>query len=221
MPDEKTLTPAQAKEFYDRVGARHDWNRFYEDTAIKRMIQYGDFGNAHSVVELGCGTGRIAERLLTRHLPSDATYIGFDISTTMTTLAAERLKAFAPRAKVIQTDGSPWIDARPDSVDRFFCNYVFDLLGNDQVRALVAEARRVLRQDGLLCAVSLTHGRSRVSKIISSGWKSVWSFEPSLLGGCRPIELLEFVPISDWRILHLEIVVSLGLSSEVMVASRR
>src|ERR1700730_7246494 len=106
MAEDKTLTPAQAREFYDRLGARQDWNRFYEQAAIDRMIEQGDFGNAHSVVEFGCGTGRSAERLLSRKLPSGATYPGFDLSATMANLATERVAPFGTRAQIVKTDGS-------------------------------------------------------------------------------------------------------------------
>ena len=221
MAEDKTLTPAQAMQFYDRMGARQDWSRFYEAAAIDRMIAQGDFGNAHHVVEFGCGTGRIAERLLARHLSSDATYVGFDISATMVNLATERLAPFGRRAQIVKTDGSMTLDLRSESADRFFTNYVFDLLSREDIAALVGEAYRVLEPEGLLCAVSLTHGRSAVTKMFSAGWLSLWKFEPSLLGGCRPIELLEFIPYSDWRILHFDIVTSLALSSEVVVAAKR
>jgi ubiquinone/menaquinone biosynthesis C-methylase UbiE len=221
MADDRTLTPEQAKAFYDRLGARQDWNRFYEDPAIRRMVEKGDFSSAHAVVEFGCGTGRIAERLLARHLPADATYLGLDLSTTMVEIAAQRLAQFGPRARVVQSDGSPWIDARPESFDRFYSNYVFDLLSREFIEKIVAEARRVLMPGGLLCVVSLTHGRSTLSKVLSSGWMNVWKMQPSLLGGCRPIELAEFISHSDWRILHLEVVSALALSSEVLVAAKR
>jgi ubiquinone/menaquinone biosynthesis C-methylase UbiE len=221
MADDRTLTPAQAMQFYDRMGARQDWNRFYEQAAIDRMIEQGDFANAHRVVEFGCGTGRIGERLLARHLPSDATYVGLDISATMVNLATERLAPFRPRAQIIKTDGSTTLDLRSESADRFFSNYVFDLLSRDDIAALVAEAHRVLAPEGVLGAVSLTHGRSTVTKMFSAGWLSLWKFEPSLLGGCRPIELLEFIPHADWRVLHMDIVRSLALSSEVVVAVKR
>lgn len=221
MAEDKTLTPAQAREFYDRLGARQDWNRFYEQAAIDRMIQQGDFGNAHHVVEVGCGTGRIAERLLARYLPADATYLGLDLSATMVNLATERLARHGRRAQIVKTDGSVILDARSESADRFFTNYVFDLLSREDIATLVGEAHRVLAPDGLLCAVSLTHGRSTVTKMFSAGWLSLWKFEPSLLGGCRPIELLEFIPHSDWRILHMDIVRSLALSSEVVIAAKR
>jgi ubiquinone/menaquinone biosynthesis C-methylase UbiE len=221
MADDRTLSPEQAKAFYDRLGARQDWNRFYEDRAIARMIEKGEFGSAHAVVEFGCGTGRIAERLLARHLPADATYLGLDLSTTMVQIAAQRLAQFGPRARVVQSDGSPWIDARPESFDRFYSNYVFDLLSREFIEKIVAEARRVLMPGGLLCVVSLTHGRSKLTKVLSSGWMNIWKIEPSLLGGCRPIELAEFISHSDWRILHLEVVSALALTSEVLVAAKR
>lgn len=221
MPEERTLTTEQARQFYDRLGARQDWNRFYEDRAIQIMIEQGDFANAHAVLEFGCGTGRIAERLLARYLPADATYVGLDISPTMVALASERLSGFGARARVVQTDGSTWLDARNESIDRIFSTYVFDLLSRENIAKLVAQARRVLTSQGLLCAVSLTHGRSTVSKIVSAGWSNLWSWEPSLLGGCRPIELAEFIPQSDWRIVHLEVVSSFGLASEVVIAAKR
>jgi ubiquinone/menaquinone biosynthesis C-methylase UbiE len=221
MAEDKTLTHAQAMQFYDRMGARQDWNRFYEEVAIDRLIERGDFANARRVVEFGCGTGRIAERLLERHLPSDATYVGFDSSARMVNLASERLAQFGGRAQIVQTDGSMSLDLRSESADRFFGIYVFDLLSREDIAKLVGEAQRVLEPGGLLCAVSLTHGRSTVTKMFSAGWLSLWKFEPSLLGGCRPIELLEFIPHADWRILYFEIVTSLAVSSEVAVAAKR
>src|SRR5579864_3297925 len=137
MPEDKTLTPAQAQQFYDRMGARQDWNRFYEQAAIDRMIEQGDFANAHRVVEFGCGTGRIAERLLARHLPSDATYVGLDLSATMVNLATERVAPFGRRAQIVRTEGAMILDAPSESADRFFTNYVFDLLSREDIAALV------------------------------------------------------------------------------------
>ena len=139
----------------------------------------------------------------------------------MVNLATERLAPFGRRGQIVKTDSSMILDLRSESADRFFCNYVFDLLSRENIAALVGEAHRVLAPDGLLCAVSLTHGRSTVTRMFSAGWLSLWKFEPSLLGGCRPIELLEFIPYSEWRILHFDIVTSLALSSEVVVAAKR
>lgn len=43
---------------------------------------------------------------------------------------------------------------------------------------------------------------------------------PELVGGCRPVELLDFVSSPDWRVEFRDVVSSFGLSSEVLVAAR-
>jgi hypothetical protein len=58
------LTHAEARTFYDRFGSRQDWQAFYEDAAVERLLVAGRFDLASTVVEFGSGTGRLAERLL-------------------------------------------------------------------------------------------------------------------------------------------------------------
>ena len=221
MDAERTLTADEARRFYDRMGARQDWNRFYEDPAVEVMIRHGEFDRAHSVVEFGCGTGRLAERLLVGHLPPGARYLALDISATMVSLARERLKGFGDRAEVRQAGGSPRIDAPDGSFDRFVSTYVFDLMNRADIAAMIAEAYRVLVPGGRLCAVSLTHGRTWFERCVSKTWRGIWSLSPSALGGCRPIELSDFIGKERFEISHLEVVSSYGLSSEVLVASKR
>jgi hypothetical protein len=84
----------------------------------------------------------------------------------------------------------------------------------------VSEAHRVLRAGGLLCLVSLTHGSSAFQKLVSGARSRIHSFRPALVGGCRPIELPDFVSLPEWRVESREMVSCLGLSSEVLVAAR-
>ena len=72
-----SLSPTEAKEFYDRFGSRQDRQGFYEDAALDRLIRYGDFASSRRVFELGCGTGRLAHRLLTHELPEESFYVLF------------------------------------------------------------------------------------------------------------------------------------------------
>jgi trans-aconitate methyltransferase len=60
------LTSEQARRVYDRVGRAQDWQRFYEDAATADLVAHAGFDAAHSIVELGCGTGRLAAGHLTR-----------------------------------------------------------------------------------------------------------------------------------------------------------
>jgi ubiquinone/menaquinone biosynthesis C-methylase UbiE len=215
------LTRAQARTFYDRFGSKQDGQAFYEDAAVHDLLAHAAFERAEAVFEFGCGTGRFAETLFSRHLPAAARYVGRDVSTTMVDLARQRLARFADRADVRVTDGAPRVEAPDASFDRFVSNYVLDLLTARDIADIVSEARRVLAAEGRLCLVSLTHGATPVSRVVSWLWARVHRLRPQLVGGCRPLALLPFLSEENWRILHHDVVVAYGIPSEVVVALRR
>jgi ubiquinone/menaquinone biosynthesis C-methylase UbiE len=211
----------QAKAFYDHFGRKQDEQSFYEDPALQDLIDHAAFAQARTVFELGCGTGRFAERLLEHHLPPSAVYRGTDLSDTMVALARKRLCRFGNRVEVLLTDGSLTSAADSVSVDAFVSTYVLDLLPDEDIRAVLAEARRVLRPGGCVCMVSLTHGRTGLSRFVSWLWKRVHALRPGLVGGCRPLNLLDFMDDRDWHLDHANVVVAYGIPSEIIVASPR
>ncbi len=217
----RTLSREEARRVYDRIGSWQDSQAFYEDRAVRDLIRHADFPSARSVFEFGCGTGRIALRLLEEELPSDATYRGMDLSPRMVSLARERLKRFAPRAEVVITDGGPPVDEPAGATDRFVSTYVFDLLSEQDVRAVLREAHRILAPAGLLCLTGLGTAVGPASRLVTGIWTRVHALRPSLVGGCRPLDLLPFLPEAQWRLRHHRKLVAFGLPSEVLVAERR
>jgi ubiquinone/menaquinone biosynthesis C-methylase UbiE len=217
----RTLSHEEARKFYDRMGAKQDTQGFYEDAATGDLVAHGSFEEARAVVEFGCGTGRFAKSLLEQYTPPTATYLGVDVSPRMVEVARGRLEPFGERASVRLTDGDPRIDAPDGSCDRFVSNYVLDLLSDEDGTAVVREASRILQTGGLLCLVSLTFGFTRISRIVSRTWSRLHAYRPSLVGGCRPIELLDFLPEADWKIRHRRCLTPFGVPSEVVVAERR
>lgn len=215
----RVLSHAEAKAFYDRFGAKQDLQRVYEDPAIDALLAHAGFASARSVVEFGCGTGRLAERLLGRALPADARYLGVDVSATMIGLARDRLARFGERARVVQTDGAPALPAAAGACDRFVSTYVLDLLADDDIAAVLAEARRLLAPGGRLCLVSLTFGRTVASRLLCSAWSGLHALRPQLVGGCRPIRLPDHLG-GAWRLEHHEVICTLGICSELVIASR-
>lgn len=210
----------QIRNYYDRLGATLDTQRFYEDPAIKKLLAHGRFDTAKSVFELGYGTGRFADELLSNHLPRPATYRGCDLSPVMIRLAEEKISCFGNRAHVHLTDGSLRFDAPDASVDRFVANYVLDLLPRDDIETTLSEAHRMLEPGGYLCLVSLSYSPKPFSRLLIAAWKRVHRLRPGLVGGCRPLHLKEFVSPDSWEVLHHEMVVAFGLPSEIVVARK-
>jgi SAM-dependent methyltransferase len=219
-PYGRTLTAAEARVFYDRFGAKQDAQAFYEDRALAPLIAHSDFQHAQSIFEFGCGTGRLAARLLTSLMPDNCRYLGVDISTTMVALARERLQSWANRAEVVCSEGVTPPQCCSGAYDRFVSTYVLDLMSEAAITAILGDAHRLLWREGLLCLVSLTRGHGFLTKLVSAAWETVHRFNPKLVGGCRPIELREFLGEDLWRVRHHEVVSAWGLTSEVIVASR-
>ena len=217
---QRTLTTAEAKAFYDRFGTKQDSQAFYEDRALDPLITHADFQHAHAIFEFGCGTGRLAAWLLGTTLPEDCRYFGVDISETMVALARERLRPWANRVEVVLSHGLIPTQCGAGAYDRFVSTYVLDLLSEDAIQAVLADAYRVLRRDGLLCLVSLTHGHGVVTKLVSAAWEMIHRLNPTLVGGCRPITLRDLLGEDRWRVRHHEVVSVWGITSEVLVVSR-
>ncbi|MGA7269785.1 MAG: class I SAM-dependent methyltransferase [Acidimicrobiia bacterium] len=214
---EGTLAPEEAARVYDRIGRLQDWQRFYEGPPTRDLEAHADFGSATAVVELGCGTGAYAQRLLGGVLPDDAVYRGVDVSSHMIELASKRVERFGNRAGVDRISGMPPLPGRDHSFDRFLAVYVFDLLSGDLSMAFLEEARRLLTDDGRLCLVGLTQGQSISSRIVCSLWNATWRRSPSLVGGCRPIDLTALLG-GRWRMDHVGTVTAWAITSQVVVA---
>jgi len=215
------LTREQLRAFYDRFGSKQDTQAFYEDVALHDLIAYADFESAQAVFEFGCGTGRLAAELLAKHLPESAAYHGIDLSETMVQLSRRRLSVYAERARINRSDGSIHFPIPDHSVDRVVSTYVLDLLSEADIRQLLAEARRALADDGLLCVMSLTTGKRAFTKLVSGLWSAVFRIYAPVVGGCRPIHLTQFVDAHSWSLKHRNVVSRWGLTSEVVVARPR
>jgi SAM-dependent methyltransferase len=190
----RTLSHDEAHRFYDRFGARQDAQTCYERPALERLLPELRLAEAHALVEFGCGTGRLAAELLATQLSPECRYLSLDLSATMVGLARARVAPFGARAEVRQTDGAPRIDAPDGAFDRFLSCYVLDLLPEDEIRALLAEAHRVLAPGGLLGVAGLTRGEHGLSAVMSRVWTSIHQLRPALVGGCRPVAVAAQLP---------------------------
>ncbi len=215
------LSREEARRFYDRIGRRQDSQGFYEDEPLRVMRAAADFPAAHAVAEFGCGTGRFAQRLLQAELPPEAIYLGLELSPVMAELSRRRLESFADRVAIQLTDGSPSIPVRDGGLDRVVSNYVLDLLTEADIEALLKDSWRALQPDGRLCLTGLTWGERGVSKLVAQAWSKLHSVKSAWVGGCRPVDMREFLDPRRWELLHCETVVASWIPSQALVARPR
>ena len=215
------LTPAEVRKYYNQFGRKQDFQGFYENPALDDLIAHAGFHDAKKVFEFGCGTGKFASRLLGEHLSSSARYLACDVSSVMLNLATQRLAPYLERATVIRSDGSIRFPLSDCSVDHVISNYVLDLLSDEDILLVFAEAHRVLTSGGKLCLVSLTNGVTFLSKTVSFIWMALFRFRPTLVGGCRPILLESYLDQERWQSKYQKVVTPFGVPSEVFILIKR
>ena len=215
-----TLSPSEVEAFYDRFGRKLETQAFYANPALDALREHALFSDAKKVFEFGCGTGQFAARLLSHDLAADASYIGCDVSGTMVELAKKKLVNFGDRAQVIRSDGTVLFPIPDDSMDRIVSTYVLDLLSESDTVTFFLEAHRKLKAGGKVCLVSLTEGVTHLSHIVTAIWTRVFRLNASLVGGCRPIRLEQYIDPRRWTLQYKSVVVAFGVPSEILVASK-
>ena len=211
--EEKILTTPAAQRFYDRVGSRYDWFEFYEAKAKERAHQALNLAPGLEVLSVGVGTGKGLSQIIQAISP-DGTGFGLDISPVMVGLTKERTSAPVCLADARQ------LPYRSRRFDRIFAAYILDLLPQGDLEHLLVGFHRVLKSSGTMVIISLTEGVNRLSKTIIAAWKGVFDLNPTLCGGCRPLQLFDLVREAGFVHVEREVIVQIGVPSETIRAEK-
>ena len=208
---EETISPEAAQRYYNRLGQGHDWAERYEGRAKKLALTKLELSPGQQVLNIGVGTGH-AQIQIERAISPGGAAFGLDLSPVMLHLTQQRTNTPLCEGDACRL---PFANAR---FDRLFAAYVLDLIGADNLPGLLAECRRVLRSGGRLVLVSLTEGVNLPSRLLVGLWKAAYAVSPVACGGCRPVQLTGFVQTAGFSRVDREVVVQLGVPSEVIVA---
>ena len=132
---------------YDRPGLQLFTYRPIHDAVLARI----DGLEPSTVVDLGCGTGQLTQRLI-RALPN-ANIVGVDLSDGMLTEAAVRLREVGGDTQPLVQADAMQLPFAPSSIDLVVCTESFHWYP-DQAAAL-AELARVLNPGGRLLIASI------------------------------------------------------------------
>ncbi len=215
MTIQETISAEDARCFYDRLGAGHDLGHRFERAAKNRGLQRLTLRPGLHVLNVGVGTGKEQLKIQQAIAPGGVAY-GVDLSRTMLRLSHRRVPPPGNNS-LCEADGRrlPFPDA---AFDRAFSSYVLDLIPAPGIHQMLAEMRRVLRPDGRLVLVSLTEGATLPSRALVAAWKAFYHVSPYALGGCRPVRLTYPLLRAGFSHVDRELVVQLGMPSEILVA---
>ena len=190
-----------------------------DEAAYRQLVARAEFGRAKAVLEIGGGTGRLAARLLSTVLPTDATYTVTEYSRGLHRRTAAALAAFGPRAApVLVTPAAPYPFAGP--FDRVVSTYVLCMLPDHAVRRHLDEAHRMLADGGTLCVCVTSRVRSRWSRALMGTWDLAHRVWPAAVGGSRPIDLTAHLSPIRWDAVTADVVSTCGFASQVVTCRK-
>lgn len=225
----RVVSRLQARGIYDKHGSTandaNDAESGYGGPTSAAVARMGEFETAESVMEYGCGRGKLMRALLANQALSEtATVTCIDQSEVMVQNAKRALEQFGARVSVRHLPTGNPRDVQEQTVDRFVSCYVLDLLSDADIGEVLALARRTLKpKDGRLVLAGITYGSWRMP--ITVYWTLRWELKrlwnPAQMGGCRPQRLAEYLDPAQWKVVTKELVFPVGrpwMCSEIVVA---
>ena len=127
---------------------------------MQALLTLAAFAEAKSVLDYGCGQGKLAELVLSSH--PELKWRGVDQSPMMIDKAKEKLARFWPRCSLeLLASGDPaTLEVPPSgSVDRFVSTYCLDLMSEADMFSVLDKAEACLHPErGLLLLAGITWG---------------------------------------------------------------
>lgn len=190
MPDrviDSTFNPKKARSTYDSLSRVYEYLTAYEGGAKKRGLELAAIQTGQCVLEVGFGIGTTL-CAIAQKAGDLGTTIGIDISTGMLRRAAQSVRRACLQGAVsLSLAEASHLPFRRESFDTVFSSYVLDLMVEKDITLAIGEFHRVVKPGGRLVLVSLSKGDGWRSNMKAYEWLYSWS--PSLLGGCRALLL--------------------------------
>ena len=164
---------------YDRPGLQRFTYRPIHEAVLARI----DALEPSTVVDLGCGTGQLTERLI-RRFP-DANIVGVDLSDGMLTEAADRLRGACSDDRPLVRADALQLPFAASSVDLVVCTESFHWYP-DQAGTL-NELARVVKPGGRLLIASIAAatdvGDRLLTRATSAAGRTVRALPPRRMRG--------------------------------------
>jgi phospholipid N-methyltransferase len=245
----ESYKPSQSSvtNFYNKFGGilMNDlYHHLFEYTAMKDMMERCDFQPGDNIVEIGPGSGFLADHILERlnditaasknENKRSSLYYGIEVSSTMYEKASERVNHHlfsrqkdAKLANVQMNLVSDSVQFSRENitfpVDKFILTYVMDLMPQEDLRQFVDIFHSKLRsKESKICIVNLTYGFTPLSRIVTNLWQILYvTLGGHNVGGCRPLNILEyFNKEKGFELKYKNYLVSTGLPSEVAIVHK-
>ncbi len=208
-------SPEEARAAYDRMSSWYDvLAGGSEEAHVEAGLRTLSAEPGEHILEIGFGTGHAVVSLADAVGKAGRT-IGVDISEGMARVARERVVDAGLREAVRLACGdAARLPLRDGLADRIFMGFTLELFDTPRIPAVLEECRRVLRDGGRLCVVSLAKREEEGPLVRLYEW--VHEQWPKYVD-CRPIPVEQVLEAGGFDIVEVERRSMWGLPVDVVL----
>lgn len=207
------LSKSQVISTYRTLAGSYDlWAHLTEVEARKRALELAAIRAGEAILEVAVGTGLLFEEVVKQN--RQGRNEGLDLTDAMLERAKARLSKIGGASYSLRVGDAYDLPYGDGEFDLVLNNYMFDLLPEADFPRVLSEMKRVLKPGGRLVLVNMTTGEGILDRV----WAGIYRASPSLLGGCRAVELSHDVKEIGFERVERHIVRQLGFPSEVLRA---
>ncbi len=211
---EAFLSQDEVRKAYNRLAPIYEvWSVLTESRARQRVWDLSAVRDGESVLEVAVGTGATLEKFAAAN-PSGRT-CGIDLSEGMLVKSKDRLEKSGLAKRVELRSGSAFkLPYAAESFNLVVNQYMLDLIPFSDIQKILSEFHRVLKPGGRLVIAGMT-----VEEHFGSGiWQRLYDLSPSLMAGCRGIQMAPRLSASGFAVTSREYFQQLFFPSEVVAA---
>ena len=185
------LSGRRIQTLYDSMSPIYDLVTRHEKRSLKRALEIANLGENLVVLEAGFGTGKTVVELA-KKVGNTGQIYAIDVSMKMTnrTRGVLRRRNLLDRVSLIVGDAEN-TSFRDAIFDLVFSSYMLDLIDTTVIPRVLLEFKRLLKPSGWLVLVGLSKGSKWHDNMKLYEW--LYRRSPSLLGGCRPVQLVPYL----------------------------
>lgn len=212
----RKFATAEVQQSFTKVVGFYDfWSQLTESKAAGRALQIAQIHDGEAILEVAVGTGIVFEAIVQQN--PHGRNEGVDLSPDMLSRAKKRVQAYPESNHQLQEGSAYSLPFADGSFDLIVSNYMFDLLPEGDFVTILTEFGRVLKPAGRVVITMFSFGTHRYNRF----WLWAARHFPSLLTGCRPIGLDNYVPETLFHEIEVEEISQNTFPSAILSMKKR
>jgi len=206
----------QARAIYDFLSRWYDiLSGPAENRARQQAVSLLNIRAKDVILEIGCGTGSSSIEMGEKVSPGGYVY-ALDLSSQMLRVTQRKLQhlRFGTRVGLVCGDAIA-LPMPSHSVSGILISFTLELFEEIEIALLLAECRRVLRQESRLCVLSMSKCQPKAPLLRPYEW--LHEHLPAWFD-CRPILLRQTLEKHGFRLIEGRQISLFGLPVEIVMA---